>query len=218
MNSATLPKLPDVFGPIRQVAYIVPDIDQAMRSWQKQLGAGPFVVARQAKPLANAFYRGKPCEEVVLNIAFAYMGDIQLELIELVNDVPSMYKEAIERGAYSLHHYGVCVDDFPKAYNYALDNGFTAVVDAGFDGLARMSYVESEEIPGLILEVIQWNDLTRPYFEGIEQRVRSADPAQLVHEFKLSELTPVGQMLKLAGKFVWLKLTGQVTTTRRQVA
>lgn len=209
--------LPAVFGPVRQVAYIVPDIDAAMDSWHRQMGVGPFVVARNAKPLANAYYRGKPAEDVVLHIAFAYLGEIQLELIEPVNDVPSMYREAMERGNHGLHHYAVCVEDFPQAYNYALDNGFNAVVDAGFDGLARMSYVESAEIPGLILEVIQWNDLTRPYFEGIEKLVANADPAQLAHEFKLNQLTPVGPALKLAGKFLWQKVTGNIESTRRHV-
>ena len=51
---------------------------------------------------------------------------------------------------------------------------------------------------------------------NIEQLVADADPAQLAHEFKLNQLTPVGPALKLAGKFLWQKLTGGVETTRRE--
>ena len=57
---------------------------------------------------------------------------------------------------------------FSRGLQLALDNSFDAVIDAGMDGLARMSYVENPNT-GLILEVIQWNALTKPYFEGLEK-------------------------------------------------
>ncbi len=208
-----IPPLSSKYGPIKQVAYVVPDLDKAIESWHKQFGIGPFVVARNASPLANAKYRGQPSGKIVLDLAFAYIGDVQLELIEQVNDTPSMYKEAVARGYHSLHHYGVCVEDFPGVYRDAMANGFTAVVDAGFDGIARMSYVESEEIPGLILEIIEWNSLTKPYFESIKQLVDDADPAQLIHEFDLAKLTPIGPALKQVGKFLVNKLLGRVEKT-----
>ena len=44
-----IPELPAVFGPARQVAYIVRDIDQAISEWQAQ-GVGPFLVARNQAP------------------------------------------------------------------------------------------------------------------------------------------------------------------------
>jgi hypothetical protein len=177
-----------LFGPIRQVAYVVPSVDGAARAWSEQLGAGPFAVAREVRPLAGSRYRGEPSGEVTLNLGFAYLGDVQLELIEQVDDTPSMYREAIDRGHRGLHHYAFCVDDFAAAYGHAVENGFDAIVDAGVPGVARMSYVESQRIPGLICELIEWNDLTRPYFDGIGRFLADADPAKLVHELELSAL------------------------------
>jgi len=208
-----IPKLPAIFGPANQVAYMVTDIDAAIKQWHDEFGIGPFLVTRNAKPLTNAYYRGREMEEARLHIAFAYVGDMQLELIELIGDTPSHYKEALDRKQTSVHHYAVCVEDFPKAYNYALDNGYISLIDAGIDGLARMSYVENDE--GQILEVIEWNPMTKPYFEEIEKRVKSADPQQLIHEFKLSELTPKGQVIVALFKLMVKKLFGRVEQTRR---
>jgi hypothetical protein len=192
---------------------VVEDIDAAMQHWRDEFGVGPFLVTRNAAPLSNAYYRGEKMQETRLNIAFAYVGDMQLELIELIGDTPSHYKEALGRNQTGVHHYAVCVKDFPKAYNYALDNGFVAVVDAGIDGLARMSYVENSE--GMILEVIEWNPMTMPYFDGLERLVTSADKSQLVHEFKLSDITPKGAVAVALVKFMVKKLFGRVQQTRR---
>lgn len=210
----SIPELPAIMGPAKQIAYMVEDIDEAMRYWNKEHGIGPFLVTRNAVPLSNAFYRGEKAQTTRVNIAFAYVGDMQLELIELIGDTPGLYKEALDRKQYGVHHYAACVDDFPAAYNWALDNGFNAVIDAGVDGLARMSYVENPD-SGLILEVIEWNPLTRPYFNGLEERVKSANSDHLVHEFKLSDLTPKGAVFGQVLKFSLKKLFGRVEQTRR---
>lgn len=180
-----LPALNSVYGPIRQLAYVVEDIDSAIAHWHQQMGIGPFAVVRECKPLAGAFYRGEKSGEVMLNLAFAYIGDVQLELIQQVNDTPSMYREAIERGPWSVHHYGVCVEDYDRAYQHAMTTGFTPVVNAGAAGFARMAYVESAAIPGLVLEIIEWNDFTRPYFDDISEFLARADASVLVHNYQL---------------------------------
>ncbi len=182
----------ELFGPIRQVAYIVTDMDTAIETWHGQLGVGPFAVTRGVQPLRGSRYRGEPSGEVTLSIGFAYIGDVQLELILQLNDTPSMYKESIDRGHFGLHHYAFCVDDFDAAYGHAMANGFEAIVDAGAAGFARMSYVESKRVPGLVCELIEWNRVTRPYFDGIHALLEAADPSRLVHEFDLMELARRG--------------------------
>ena len=177
-----------LFGAVRQTAYIVSDIEAAIADWGDQLQVGPFALCREITPLSGSKYRGQDTEDVVMNVAFAYLDDLQLELIEQVNDTPSMYLEAIERRGYGHHHYGFCVEDFDSAYAAAMEGGFEAVVDAGVPGVARMSYVESQRIPGLVCEVIEWNDLTRPYFDGMRSFLDEADDAQRIHELDLATL------------------------------
>jgi hypothetical protein len=180
--------LSPLFGAVRQTAYIVPDIESAIEDWARQLHVGPFALCREIEPLAGSRYRGAPTGDLTLNIAFAYIGDLQLELIEQVNDTPSMYLEAVEGRGYGHHHYGFCVEAFDEAYERAVAGGFESVVDAGARGYARMSYIESKSIPGLICEVIEWNDFTRPYFDGIHSFLSTADDTKRVHELDLAAL------------------------------
>jgi hypothetical protein len=181
-----------LFGPIRQVAYVVPELDAAMKAWNAQLGVGPFAVVRGLQPLTGSRYRGAPSGDVILDMGFAYIEDVQLELIEQRNQTPSVYREAIERGLHSLHHYGFWVEDFDTAYAHAVAHGFEAVVEAGSRGPGRMSYVESRLIPGLICELIEWTEGTRPYFDGVRRFLAGVDPATLQHEMDLASVASGG--------------------------
>ena len=209
-----IPKLPGPFGEALQVAYIVKDIDQAIAHWREQHDVGPFLINRNITPLQNTYFRGEKSDKTPINIAFSYIDGMQLEIIQPLHDIPSLYNEALERNIDGVHHYAARVDDFPAAYNWALDNGYDAVVDVGIDGLARMSYVENKEA-GLIIEVIEWNDLTRPIFDSLYLKWQSIESDGHDQEFELQKLTPAGAVFKELGKFLVKKLTGQVKATRR---
>jgi methylmalonyl-CoA/ethylmalonyl-CoA epimerase len=72
-----------LFGPIKQVAYVVPDIEVAIQNWHRQMGVGPFALVREAKPLEGSVYRGQVSHGVCINLAFAYLGDVQLHAFQL---------------------------------------------------------------------------------------------------------------------------------------
>ena len=65
-------------GPVRQIGYVVTDLDQAMTGWL-ELGVGPWFVMRGLALQAD--YRGEPCE-TTLSLAFANSGEMQIELIQ----------------------------------------------------------------------------------------------------------------------------------------
>jgi len=223
-----IPTIAPELGSIQQVAYIVDDIDQAVACWHREYGIGPFVVARNEKPMTNAFYRGEKAEVVVVDLAFAYFGDLQIELIALKNTVPSMYTEVIGRKQTDLQHYGVLVEDFAAATEFAAQQGFKSVVEAGIKGLAQMHYIEATDFGrnvfsddevsymktpeghGIVLEVIEFNAMTRPYFDSIKKMVNEIPAGQLVKNFKLSSITPVGAIVSALGKFLLNKLLGRV--------
>ncbi len=182
MNTA---QLESKFGRLLQVGYVVEDLDRAIKAWNQQMGVGPFAVIRDVSPLTGAKYRGESIDELPVNLGFGYMGDIQLELIEQLDDRPSIYKEMLDRGNPGLHHhYCFANDDYSAAYAEALASGFEPVVQAG-DANRGMLYCESTSIPGLILEIIGWNDTSKPYFEGTRQYLASVDQNQLMHETTL---------------------------------
>jgi hypothetical protein len=86
-------------GPIRQVGYVVTDLDQALASWI-ELGVGPWYVMR-GLPMC-ALYRGEPCE-ITLSLALANSGELQVELIHQQGDIPSIFTEFLTSRGEGFH-------------------------------------------------------------------------------------------------------------------
>ena len=45
--------------------------------------------------------------------------------------------------------------------------------------------MESQQIPDLLIELMEWNDNTRPYFDGVREMLAKADPGRLTCEFSI---------------------------------
>jgi hypothetical protein len=79
-------------GLIRQIGYVVTDLDRAMNSWVA-LGVRPWFVIRGVAQRVT--YRGQPCE-ITLSPALANNGDLQVELIQQNDATPSIFTEFLE--------------------------------------------------------------------------------------------------------------------------
>ena len=66
-------------GTIRQVAYVVEDLDSALEHWIGILNAGPFFVFEHAE-LSDQLYRGA-ASSIDVTLAVGNSGDVQIELI-----------------------------------------------------------------------------------------------------------------------------------------
>ena len=77
-----------LFGPMRQVGIVVRDIEKAMRHWVEVCGVGPWFYTEQL-PMDEFRYKGR-IYDLKVSIALANSGDVQLELIQQRNDVPTI--------------------------------------------------------------------------------------------------------------------------------
>ena len=75
---------------VRQVAYVVRDMEKALKYWTEYLKVGPFFMFEHC-PLENQRYRGGESNADV-SLALGNSGDVQIELIYCENDAPSVYK------------------------------------------------------------------------------------------------------------------------------
>lgn len=91
------------FGDVRQIAFVVSDIDQSMHYWSHTLGVGPFFIKRNIQ-FANYIYREQNRTSPTVSIALANSGFIQIELIQQHDDTPSVYKEFLDSGRDGLQH------------------------------------------------------------------------------------------------------------------
>jgi hypothetical protein len=144
-------------GPIRQVGYIVGDLDAALASWVN-IGVGPWFVLRNM-PI-SALYRGEPCQ-MTLTLALANSGDMQLELLSPDDDTPSIYTEFLADGHEGYHQLAYWTEDFDATMAAVRDVGWPVPWLGGEDVGARFAYVEPPNSPATIIEIMELNDATR---------------------------------------------------------
>src|ERR1700740_1408945 len=93
-----------LFGPLRQMGFVVRDIDKAMRHWVEVCGIGPWFLAEKL-PLDAFRYKDQWYDDIHLTIALANSGDVQLELIQQRDDKPTMYRDFLAAGHEGLQHW-----------------------------------------------------------------------------------------------------------------
>ncbi len=127
-------------GAIRQLGYVVENLDRAVEAWSKGLGVGPWTVIRNI-PLHSS-YRGA-LSQPLIDIALAYRGDLQIELIKQNNDAPSPYRPFIERGHYGLHHTAFVSEQIHDDVRQLQQAGLSLVCDINMPTGGRYVYFQS---------------------------------------------------------------------------
>ncbi len=142
---------------IAQVALVVPDLDRAVEAWWTRLGIGPWHFYTYGKPLVKSMaYRGQPTE-YTMRLALANIGSLRIELIEAVSG-STVYDEFIKKHSYGVQHFGLLVEDMPSALTEAAAAGYEVTMEGsgfGLDGDGHYAYLETEDLLGVTLELIE---------------------------------------------------------------
>jgi hypothetical protein len=143
-------------GPVRQIGYVVDDLDQAMAGWL-ELGVGPWFVMR-ALPM-EALYRGDPCH-TTLSIAWSNTGELQIELIHQQDDTPSIFTEFLTAHGPGLHQLAYWTSDFTDTMRAVEKAGWPVVWSGGEGYGVRFAYVEPPHAPAAVIEISELTDAT----------------------------------------------------------
>lgn len=148
--------LSPILGPATQLGFVVRDVEAAMRHWIEVFGVGPFICMERgtSQPPPVTVMRGRAVS-VELKLAFGFMGDVQIELIEQRNDAPSPYTEFLAAGREGLQHLGFWVHDHAEATRKVEAAGYEPVYEitvAGQD--LPIVYYQSPPLNGPMLELV----------------------------------------------------------------
>lgn len=135
-----------LFGAIRQIGYVVPNLDEAIEHWVRHAGIGPFFRIDHM-PLTAFRVRGRELS-VDLSVACANSGDMQIELIEQHNPEPSPYKDFLDRTGAGLQHLGVWSSDYDADIARLLGQGHQIAFDGEAAGATRFTYFDFPFSPG----------------------------------------------------------------------
>jgi catechol 2,3-dioxygenase-like lactoylglutathione lyase family enzyme len=112
-------------------------------------------------------YRGEPCAPT-LSIGFANSGPMQIELIQQVDDGPSIYREFLDAGGDGYHQLAWWAEDFDGMLARADAAGWPLVFSGDAGGAARFAYFELDPTISTIIEVTELNDVTRGLADLLE--------------------------------------------------
>ncbi len=168
------------FGPIRQIAYLVENLDAAIRHWIDFAGVGPWTVYKNAS--MRGHFRG--VETVVnMDVGLSYQGELQIELIRVTSRTPSPYQDAAGRTLVGMHHIAWHSRDIDGDVAKAEERGLTPAFVVS-NGAVRVAYMESAQEPGLLLEFIEAAPIV---LEGFAAGVKASrewdgarDPIQII--------------------------------------
>jgi catechol 2,3-dioxygenase-like lactoylglutathione lyase family enzyme len=139
-------------GQIMQMAFVPNDFDAALDHWTKNMGVGPFFLI-EGIHLEGMKYRGA-ATEAVFDLALAYWGDMQIELIRPRDDHPSIYSGEYADVGDGLHHVCILVDDIADAYAACEKHGAEIVIEGSLNG-SKVIYFDPGGGPGSLVEVLQ---------------------------------------------------------------
>ncbi len=156
-----------LFGPVRQLGYVVHDIEKEMRHWSTVLGVGPWFYTPRV-PTQNFRHRGRP-SPIHLSVALANSGPLQIELVQQRNDAPSMYKEFLDAGRTGLQHIAYWTETFDEDMARITAAGLKVAMGGEVGARGRYVYFDTESHPGTVVELSEVAGPKGRLFELIHQ-------------------------------------------------
>lgn len=139
------------FGEVRQLGYVVPDIEAAMTYWAEVLGVGPWFYAPKV-PVVNFTHRGERSFPET-SVALANSGPLQIELIQPRNNAPSMYQDFIRAGHQGLQHVAYWTETYDADMARLAAQGFSPCMAGEVGANGRFCYFETGIHPGAVVEL-----------------------------------------------------------------
>ena len=158
---------PLVRYPIAQYAYVVSDLDEGIRHWVEVMGAGPFFVSRNHVGREHT-YRGQP-DDAVFSYAFGQAGPVQVQLIQMMDDRPSVYRDMYPDGSEGFHHVACFVpaDEVEAEIARFVARGFE--VGSTLYSHALVAYMDCRSAIGCFVELYGQSDSVRDMFDTVRQ-------------------------------------------------
>ncbi len=132
------------YGRIFQVAYVVPDLDEAVEHWTRNMGVGPFYDFPVPLPFDELFVEDRAAavdEPIFGGVSISYSGDTMIELIQ-PGSAGSTYRDFLESGQRGIHHYGTFVDDYAATMDRARAHEIPVVLEGRLP-LSQFAYLDT---------------------------------------------------------------------------
>ncbi|WP_305098037.1 VOC family protein [Croceibacterium aestuarii] len=132
-------------GGIAQTAFVVEDLRSAIDHWTTNTGAGPFFVLPHFL-VPGQTYRGEE-SKADITIGMGFAGHMLIELIQPLDDHPSVYKETIAHRGHGFHHFGLACADVDAASEDYQQRGYVEAFRAAVPTGGEVVYLDDGNAP-----------------------------------------------------------------------
>ncbi len=174
-----------LFGPIRQVAYVVRDAQAAMDYWTRVMEVGPFFYF-ETTPDQYSIYRGQPFRGRNI-IALSQSGAVQIEIIQPLDEVESPFTEFLKSGRDGVQHVAFWTEHYDADMARYLAAGYKVLMSARAGGPdTRLAYLERDAHSGPMIEISEVSGPKGAFFRRIAETAATwdgTDPIRKVTSF-----------------------------------
>lgn len=168
MHTQGLEKMKGVKLPkVSQIGIVVPDIGAAVRHYSKFLNIKPWF---RSKTRSNdAAFRGESFP-LQLEIALAFSGGMEIELIQMLTDRECIYSDIMRNRGGGLHHVGIMVTGFDRKLDRMKAAGI-GVIQSGVirtvgGAVTKYAYLDTVSTCGIVSEIIESKLMGIPVFHN----------------------------------------------------
>ncbi len=166
---------------IIQMAYVVEDIHRAMHEWSSRLKAGPWFLLDHFRGV-DPQYRGQSTQ-VDIALAIGFSGHMSIELIQQLNDEPSVYREVVDKRGYGFHHFGIATSNFDRDVERYRSSGAALAFSLRVPSGGRVAYMDTTAtLPGMT-ELIELGPGFEPTFNRFYRASIGWDGSEPVRSF-----------------------------------
>jgi hypothetical protein len=144
-------------GSILELCHVTRDMDRAIAHWTQVMGAGPFFVF-DVPAMPGQTHRGAP-SSIDLRIAFGFSGGLLIELLQPLNDTPSVFREILDSRGEGYHHV-LLRTDFDAGSARLARHGYTAAFTGAMPSGERFALFDTQDGNGGFIELMDLTDAT----------------------------------------------------------
>ena len=165
---------------IVQICHIVEDLDQAVDHWVETFGAGPFFGQRNLD--IPVMHRGTP-SFLYSHVALGQCGMLQMELVQIVGNEPTVYRDMYPDGGSGFHHVAMFVDDLQKEIDAYAAAGSELGALGEFNGCG-FAYVDTRKSVGFFTELYEECAFMRGFYRKIADAAAGWDGTRRMRSFE----------------------------------
>ncbi|MFX0015508.1 MAG: VOC family protein [Candidatus Hermodarchaeota archaeon] len=140
INTEKIPLFYDSWQ-IDQIGIVVEDMEKSLKYYENIFGS-PFLTLES------------PLDSAKLKIALFQVGNIQLEIIQVLEG-KTIHSKFLEEKGEGLHHIGFIVEDIEQELARMENEGIKVLERGVVQEMVKFAYLDTEKTLGIILEIIQ---------------------------------------------------------------